>query len=89
MAAVHLLIKGRVQGVYYRASAQAQAAKLGITGWVKNTAAGHVEAVACGNKQQLDAFIAWCRQGPPGAHVTELETQNVEDVAMQGFQIHR
>jgi len=64
-----------VQGVYFRASTVAQARKLGVTGWVMNCSDGSVEVVAEGEKSEIDALIAWCRQGPPGAHVTLLDVR--------------
>ena len=53
MPTVHLIIKGRVQGVFYRATARKVAGEIGVTGWVKNTAEGNVEIVATGSKDQL------------------------------------
>ena len=68
----HLLISGRVQGVWYRASTKEKAAELGVVGWVKNTSDGKVEAVFEGTKEYVDRMIDWCYQGPPLAHVTEI-----------------
>lgn len=72
MPAVHLIIKGKVQGVFYRQSAKKEAHKLGITGWVKNNEDGSVEAVASGTEKQIQRFIRWCQQGPTLAHVTDI-----------------
>lgn len=66
-------IVGKVQGVWYRASAEKEARALGLSGWVRNTADGAVEAVAEGPRSALEAFLAWCRQGPPAARVDEVE----------------
>ncbi len=66
---VHLLISGRVQGVYYRATAREVARRLGLTGWVRNMPDGRVEAVAEGEEEKLREFIHWCNQGPPAARV--------------------
>lgn len=70
---MHLLIKGKVQGVFYRASAKEAADKLGIKGWVRNTADGHVEIMAAGERETLQRFLEWCRKGPRLAIVTEVE----------------
>lgn len=70
--AVHLLISGRVQGVFYRYTAQRVASRLDISGWVKNLPNGKVEAVAVGTPSAVDTFIAWCQEGPPGAHVFDV-----------------
>ncbi|HWO42920.1 MAG TPA: acylphosphatase [Candidatus Eisenbacteria bacterium] len=71
-ARVHLKIEGRVQGVFFRASAAEQARRLGLTGWVMNRADGSVETVAEGARDKLEEFVAWCRQGPPGARVAKV-----------------
>jgi len=71
--AVHLLISGRVQGVWYRASARDQARRQGLTGWVRNRPDGRVEALAEGPRAELEAFITWCHQGPPAARVDDIE----------------
>ena len=70
-----LIIAGRVQGVYYRASAVQQAQVLGLTGWVMNCADGSVAAVAEGARAKLEQFISWCQQGPQGARVTSVDVR--------------
>jgi len=67
-----ILVKGNVQGVYFRASTKTIADNLGITGEVKNLPDGNVCITAEGSESKMEAFIAWCRQGPPSAKVTEL-----------------
>ena len=64
-----LRVRGRVQGVFYRAETQATASELGLTGWVRNRDDGSVELVAEGPRAQLDALLEWCRTGPPRARV--------------------
>jgi len=71
-ARVHLIISGRVQGVYFRASTVQQARQLQISGWVMNCRDGSVEVVAEGPREKLDELIAWCRRGPPGARVMNV-----------------
>ncbi|MFA5103006.1 MAG: acylphosphatase [Candidatus Thermoplasmatota archaeon] len=70
---VHVLISGRVQGVWYRASTKQKADELGVTGWVRNTPEGNVEAVFEGEKTRIDEMIAWCWIGPPMANVTDVK----------------
>ena len=70
---VHVLISGRVQGVWYRASTKQKADELGLTGWAKNTADGNVEAVFEGEKTRIDEMITWCWIGPPRAQVTDIK----------------
>lgn len=89
MPTISLLIKGKVQGVYYRASAAEEARRLGCTGWVKNRPDGSVEALAAGSQQNLDAFVAWCKKGPARAVVSEVLVNAVADVALEGFLIVR
>lgn len=74
-ARIRLIVKGRVQGVYFRASAIQQARHLGLTGWVMNHDDGSVEVVAEGRSGNIEALIAWCRQGPPGARVDKVDVQ--------------
>ncbi|MGN6401508.1 MAG: acylphosphatase [Flavisolibacter sp.] len=89
MPTVHLLIKGKVQGVFYRATAKDVAKELGLTGWVKNTKEGNVEALASGSAEQLQQFINWCRQGPAKAIVTNVEINFFEEQAFNDFKIIR
>ena len=72
LSAVHLIIVGRVQGVFYRASTREAAHALGLKGWVRNLPDGSVEAVAEGPEEAVERFVAWCRKGPPGAFVTDV-----------------
>ena len=72
MSTVNLLIKGKVQGVYYRLNAKEEANQLGVTGWIKYLSEGRVEIMATGNETQLQQFIAWCHKGPEKAEVTNV-----------------
>ena len=74
-ARIRLIVKGRVQGVYFRASTVQQARHLGLTGWVMNHDDGSVELLAEGRSESIEELIAWCRQGPPGARVDEVDVQ--------------
>jgi acylphosphatase len=70
-----LLISGRVQGVFYRASAQQEAMRLGLVGEVRNLPDGQVEAIVEGPKERVEEFIDWCRQGPPSADVENVRVR--------------
>ena len=70
---VRLLISGRVQGVWYRASTKQQADDLGLTGWVRNCKSGQVEVIAEGADAAIDKLISWCRTGPSMARVTDVQ----------------
>lgn len=78
MKALHLIIHGRVQGVWFRASTQEVAGKMKIKGWVRNTPDGAVEAHIQGNDAAVDEMFVWCRQGPPGARVDSIDSEEVE-----------
>jgi len=83
-----LVISGWVQGVYFRASARQVARARGLTGWVRNRTDGAVEATVAGKQQEVQAFIAWCQQGPPGAQVSEVQvTMEPYAEESQGFRI--
>lgn len=73
MRRVHLFISGRVQGVCFRAETCDEAQRLGVKGWVRNLSDGKVEAVAEGEDDAIEEFIKYCREGPPGAHVRNVE----------------
>ena len=68
----HLMVHGRVQGVCYRASAQAEGSRLGLQGWVRNRLDGSVEALVAGPETAVEHFITWARRGPPAAHVQDV-----------------
>ena len=72
MKRVHVIISGRVQGVFFRAETQRTAMDFNLTGWVKNTADGRVEAVFEGEDENVDKMLAWCRVGPPHARVEDV-----------------
>jgi len=68
----HVVVSGRVQGVFFRAETQKTAQAHGVTGWVKNLPDGRVEAVFEGTEDAVNAVVAWCHTGPPYAVVTEV-----------------
>ena len=72
---LHLIIRGRVQGVFYRASTQTYAESLNLVGWVSNRLDGAVELVAEGPVPALEDLERWCEKGPPMAHVTNIEAR--------------
>jgi acylphosphatase len=75
MVTRHIRVSGRVQGVGYRAALRDEAARRGVTGWVRNRADGSVEALVQGSGESLKRLIDWARRGPPGARVTRLDEQ--------------
>ena len=65
----HVIVSGRVQGVWFRGSTVDVARSLGLRGWVRNRPDGDVEAVFEGPRQQVEQAVEWCRRGPPAARV--------------------
>lgn len=84
---MHLVISGRVQGVWYRGAMQEEARRLGVSGWVKNMADGRVEAVAEGRRTAVEALVRWCEKGPPHAHVATVRTTEEPPQGVEGFKI--
>ena len=86
---IHLLIKGKVQGVFYRASAKDVAEQLKISGWIRNTKDGDVEAVVTGDEDRIKEFIEWCKKGPRRAEVYKVEITEKSPEQFFGFTIVR
>ena len=74
---VRATISGRVQGVYYRASTETEARRLGVTGWVRNLSNGDVEFEAEGPEDIVDALIEWAHQGPAMAQVARIDIETI------------
>jgi acylphosphatase len=74
-ARVHLLVSGRVQGVAFRAYTEEEAQRLGVRGWVRNLPDGRVELEGEGERDAVEALVAWCRHGPPAARVDGVEVE--------------
>jgi acylphosphatase len=84
----HIIISGKVQGVFFRKNTKQKAVELKINGWVKNTPDDRVEIFAQGNKEDLNTFINWCKQGPPKAIVENIQvTEKEADDNLKGFSI--
>ena len=77
-----ILVTGEVQGVFFRQTAQEKARKLGVQGTVMNKEDGTVAIVATGTRELLDAFVEWCKEGPPRARVKDVE---VKEIPLQHF----
>jgi acylphosphatase len=71
----HVIVSGRVQGVYFRGAMQRRAHALNVTGWVRNRPDGQVEAVCEGEGAAVRDVVAWCHQGPPNALVTAVDVR--------------
>ena len=71
----HLFVKGRVQGVFFRACTQEEAQKRTLTGWVRNLHDGRVEALFEGEEKDVQSMIDWCHRGPSHAVVTDVSVE--------------
>lgn len=85
---LNIRVTGEVQGVFYRASAKAKAEELSLTGFVKNELDGTVYIEAEGAPTDLQLFMAWCRNGPSGAHVENIESEEAALKHFPRFEIH-
>jgi acylphosphatase len=84
-ARARVVIRGRVQGVFFRVETRERARSLGLAGWVRNNPDGTVEAVFQGERDRVDSMLAWCRRGPAAAHVEDVEVEWAEPRAEDGF----
>ncbi len=72
-ARVHLIISGRVQGVFFRVETQKAATAIGVFGWVRNKMDRTVEAVVEGEKNKVISLVEWCKKGAPLSHVENVD----------------
>ena len=82
---VHVIISGRVQGVWFRTSTKEKAKELGLTGWVRNTLNGDVEAVFEGEEEIIKKMINWCNSGPPMARVKNVVVKKQQTIGFNEF----
>jgi acylphosphatase len=82
-----VLVDGLVQGVWYRASAEREAVRLGLAGLARNLNDGRVEMIVEGPAPAVAAFVAWARIGPPRAHVSGVQVEGQPPTGQQGFRV--
>jgi len=82
-----VVVRGDVQGVFFRESCRRVALTSGVSGWVRNRADGSVEAVFEGSEEAVGALCAWCRQGPPHARVEQVDVSAEAVVGESDFAI--
>jgi acylphosphatase len=86
MIARRVVIRGHVQGVGFRFALVDSARDIGVAGWVRNRFDGSVEALVQGEPRETERVIDWCRRGPPGARVSDVEVNEVPvDAALTAF----
>lgn len=84
-----VLVHGRVQGVFFRDTTRRMARQRGVAGWVRNRDDGALEAVFEGEREAVDAMVAFAREGPRGAAVERVEVVGEESEGLTGFEIAR
>lgn len=85
MPCARFIVRGRVQGVFFRASTREQALRLRIAGHARNLDDGGVEVAACGSNESLDELQRWLHRGPPSARVESLTREALPDQIVKGF----
>jgi acylphosphatase len=87
MTRTHLVVRGRVQGVFFRESVRRRAREAGVAGWIRNRDDGAVEAVFEGDSAAVAALVDYCRTGPAGAHVESVQADHEEPAGEHGFAV--
>ena len=87
MRRVRVQVRGRVQGVFFRAEARARAESLGVAGWIRNLPDGRVEAAFEGEDERVESMVDWCGHGPAGAEVEAVDVEREEPVGETGFRV--
>lgn len=85
--AKHVVVSGRVQGVFFRDSCRSEAEAAGVRGWVRNCGDGAVEAVFEGEPRAVERMLSWARHGPPHAQVTDVVVEDADPSGMSGFEV--
>jgi acylphosphatase len=88
VARAHVVISGRVQGVFFRHETSRRARSRGVKGWVRNLPDGRVEAVFEGARDSVESLIGWCRAGPSMAEVSSVEVEWQEPKRESSFSVH-
>jgi acylphosphatase len=82
-----VVVRGEVQGVFFRDSTRDEASSHGVAGWVRNRDDGSVEAVFEGDADAVDAMLAFCRSGPSRADVRDVDVNEEEPEGLEGFEV--
>ena len=87
MARRRVVVRGRVQGVWFRESARRRAESLGVAGWVRNNPDGSVEAELEGSAEDVEVLVSWFGHGPPQARVDAVDVTPLAPLGERGFQV--
>jgi acylphosphatase len=89
METVHLLISGKVQGVFFRQTAARMAERFNLKGWIKNRPDSKVETLITGTSDDIISFINWCKTGPEKADVTGVVVSKKPAIIFKKFEVLR
>jgi acylphosphatase len=89
MQTVHLIISGKVQGVFFRETSKKVAENLNIKGWIKNIPDEKVEALITGDEKDVSDFIKWCKTGPERAEVKDVIVSKQPETFFEKFEVRR
>lgn len=84
---LHFLVKGKVQGVFFRDTTRGKAKELNLVGWIRNLNDGNVEGIVCGESDQVDQLCKWLWSGPPSAAVDDVQLDEIDFEAHEDFTI--
>jgi acylphosphatase len=87
MKRAHVIVRGQVQGVFFRAEARAPPASLDLVGWIRNNPDGTVEAVFEGEDERVESIVEWCRRGPALAQVEDVDVSWEQPQGESGFAV--
>jgi acylphosphatase len=87
MKRARVVVSGVVQGVFFRTETRDRSRSLGVAGWIRNVPDGTVEAAFEGDDERVDSIVEWCRRGPSGASVENVEVEWIEPEGEEGFSI--
>ena len=87
MRRAEVVVRGAVQGVFFRAEARDRARSLGLAGWIRNAVDGTVHAAFEGDEARVESMVEWCRRGPAGARVEDVDVTWVEAEGAEGFSV--
>jgi acylphosphatase len=82
-----VVVRGEVQGVFFRDSTQREAERRGVSGWVTNRSDGAVEAVFEGDESTVGELVEWCRSGPSRADVRDVDVSEEDPEGLDGFSV--
>jgi acylphosphatase len=88
MKRAEVVVRGAVQGVFFRVETRDRARSLRLAGWVRNAPDGSVEAAFEGEDERVESMVGWCRRGPRGARVDDVEVTWTEVQNEDGFSVH-